>query len=66
MSNIKPKINVMRNIGKCKYVVNYSYGDKTHRDGSEFFDCAIFKSKKAMDQFITSLWTADYKPITEG
>ncbi len=45
----------MYNIGKCKYVVNYSNGTKKHNDGSEFFDCAIFKSKKAMYKFIASL-----------
>jgi putative sterol carrier protein len=49
------KINIQYNVGKCKYVVNYSKGDKKHKDGSEFFDIAIFKSKKAMNDFITKL-----------
>jgi hypothetical protein len=52
---MKYKINIMYNVGKAKYLVSYSDGSKTHKDGSEFFDVAIFKSKKAMYQFITSL-----------
>jgi hypothetical protein len=49
------KINIQYNIGKAKYVVNYSDGTKQHPDGSEFFDIAVFKNKKKMDSFITSL-----------
>ena len=49
------KIKEYQNVGRAKYVVNYSNGDKKHKDGSEFFDIAIFKSKKAKDQFITEL-----------
>jgi hypothetical protein len=45
----------MYNVGKAKYVVNYSDGSKQHSDGSEFFDIAIFKSKKKMNAFVTSL-----------
>ena len=49
------KIIEQENIGKCKYVVSYSNGDKQHKDGSEFFDIAIFRSKKAKTDFITKL-----------
>jgi len=48
-------IREYQNVGKCKYVVSYSDGTKKHKDGSEFFDCAIFRSKKAKEQFITKL-----------
>ena len=49
------KIIVQENIGKCKYVVSFSDGIKRNKDGSEFFDIRIFKSKKKMNDFITSL-----------
>jgi hypothetical protein len=39
------KYNLMFNVGKCKYVVNYHNGIKTHIDVSEFFDIAIFNNK---------------------
>ena len=54
------KINIQYNIGKCKYVVSYSYGDKKHKDGSEFFDIAIFKSKVKMNKFITKLQSINH------
>jgi len=43
------------NVGKAKYVVSYSNGTKKHNDGSEFWDIAIFKSKKAKNEFIKNL-----------
>ena len=57
---IKPDIKIQRNIGKSKYLVSY-YTGKKHSDGSDFYDIAIFKSKKATDEFITSLWEDYYK-----
>ena len=49
------KIKEQQNIGKAKYVVNYSDGTKKHKDGSEFWDIAIFKSKKTKDDFVSKL-----------
>ena len=49
------KIKEYQNVGKAKYVVSYSNGKKKHKDGSEFFDIAIFSNKKAKNQFITEL-----------
>lgn len=49
------KITIQYNIGHAKYVVNFSDGTKRHKDGSEFFDIAIFKNKKKMEAFVTSL-----------
>lgn len=43
--------NISYNVGKTKYLVNY-YTGKKHRDGSKFFDIAIFKNKKKMQEFI--------------
>ena len=47
--------NIMYNIGRAKYVVNSHDGIKTHRDGSRFFDAAIFKNKKKLNLYIKSL-----------
>lgn len=49
------KIKEHQNVGSAKYVVSYSEGKKKHKDGSEFYDVAIFKSKRAKNQFITAL-----------
>ena len=49
------QFNIMYNIGKCKYVVNYHDGIKTHPDGSPFFDIAIFKNKPSLNKFIGEL-----------
>ena len=40
------KYTVQFNIGHAKYVVNYHGGEKFHKDGSPFYDIAIFNSKK--------------------
>ena len=34
------------NVGKCKYLPSYHDGEKTHGDGSPFFDVALFSNKK--------------------
>lgn len=47
--------NVMQNVGKSKYVVNYHDGVKTHKDGSPFFDIKICKSKKELNSFIDKI-----------
>ena len=38
--------NLMYNVGKAKYVVNYHNGIKKHKDDSPFYDIGIFKNKK--------------------
>ena len=52
--------NLMSNIGKAKYVVNYHDGEKKHCDGSNFFDIAIFKNKKKLNTFTDQLKTVGY------
>lgn len=47
--------NIMQNIGTAKYVVNYHDGIKKHKDGSEFYDIAIFRNKKKMNSFVSKL-----------
>lgn len=47
--------NLMYNIGRCRYVVNFHDGVKAHPDGSAFFDIGIFSNKKARDKFVSEL-----------
>lgn len=50
------------NIGKAKYTISFNDGIKTHRDGSPFFDIAIFKNKKQLQVFINKLIADGYEP----
>jgi len=60
--NKEPKtFSLQYNIGKAKYVVNYHNGMKTHADGSEFFDIAIFKNKQKLLKFTNELKQQGYK-----
>ena len=43
------------NIGNAKYVVNFHDGIKKYDDGSNFFDIAIFKNKKKLNDFVNDL-----------
>tara|TARA_R110002094_G_scaffold157781_1_gene144021 strand:- start:9947 stop:10123 length:177 start_codon:yes stop_codon:yes gene_type:complete len=52
--------NEMQNVGMAKYLVNFHDGEKTHNDGSPFFDCRIFKNKKKKDSFIKQLISEGY------
>ncbi len=52
---------VQYNIGKCKYVVSFHDGIKTHKDGSKFYDIAIFKNKQKLNSFTNSLKKEGYK-----
>jgi hypothetical protein len=49
------------NIGHAKYVVNYCDGVKTHKDGSRFYDMAIFRNKNKTNAFIKELSDKGYK-----
>lgn len=42
-------------IGRVKYVVSFHDGVKTHKDGSPFSDVRLFKNKRKMESFVTSL-----------
>lgn len=55
--------SIMTNIGKAKYVVNFHDGIKTHPDGSQFFDIAIFKNKMKLADFIKELVSKGYKEV---
>lgn len=52
--------NIQNNIGKAKYVVNHHDGQKTHKDGSPFFDVTIFSNKEKLNKFVKELKSKDY------
>lgn len=41
-------LNVMQNVGKAKYLINYHDGISTNRDGSPFYGVRICSSKKKL------------------
>ena len=43
------------NVGTAKYTINFHNGESKHKDGSDFFDMRIFKSKKAVSEFVKKL-----------
>jgi hypothetical protein len=51
---------LMDNVGSAKYTVNFHDGQSKHKDGSDFFDIKIFKSKKAVDKFVLGLHRDGY------
>ena len=53
--------NLMYNVGKAKYVINYHNGIKKHKDGSDFFDIAIQSNKINHNNFIKRLVKEGYK-----
>ena len=55
------KYNTMRNIGTCRYIVNYHNGIKKNKDGSEFFDIAIQSNKINHNNFVKRLIKEGYK-----
>ena len=57
---------VMYNVGKVKYLVNYHDGEKTHKDGSPFYDIATFKNIPSMEAFIKELTEKGYKETVGG
>jgi len=52
---------LQNNIGKAKYTVSFHDGEKSHKDGSKFYDIKIFKNLKLLKSFITDLLKKGYK-----
>lgn len=48
------------NIGVTKYTVSYHDGITMNKDGSQFFNIAIFKNKKKLNAFINKLLSEGY------
>lgn len=59
-SNNTKKFYIQQNVGTAKYVVNYYNGVKKHKDGSDFYDVAIFSNKKKLDDFVKELKSKGY------
>ena len=57
------RYNLMHNIGKAKYVVNFHDGIKKHKDGSDFFDIRIFKNKLKCNCLINDLISIVYTNV---
>lgn len=55
------RFNTQMGVGKAKYVVNFHDGEKTHKDGSPFYDIALFSNKKAFEGFIKDLTRQGYR-----
>jgi hypothetical protein len=51
---------VMYGIGKCRYVVNFHDGEKTHADGSEFYDVRIASNKRELGGIVAELQRTGY------
>lgn len=47
-------------IGRAKYTVSFHNGTSTHKDGSPFFDIAIFRNKRKMERFKKDLAEQGY------
>lgn len=52
---------LMYNVGHAKYVVNYHNGERFCDDGSKFYDLAIFKNKKKLEEFVNKLIREGYE-----
>ncbi len=55
------RFDTMHNVGKARYVINYHDGEKTHKDGSDFKDIAIFSNKKDYEKYRKYLLSQGYK-----
>lgn len=56
----KKQFRIRQNVGKAKYLVSYHDGVKKHKDGSDFFDIAIFKNKPMLHKFTSKLVNDGY------
>lgn len=57
----QPNFYLMTGIGKARYVVNYHNGVKTHKDGSPFYDIALFGNKRKAQAFMRDLRAQGYQ-----
>lgn len=60
-NTLNKSYNVMYNVGKVKYLVNYHNGIKFHKDNSKFYDIKPFSNKKELNKFIKQLDSEGYK-----
>lgn len=60
LSGVPRTFRYQQNIGKARHVVSYHDGQKTHRDGSAFFDMAVFSRKTEAQRYVRTLREAGY------
>ncbi len=60
LSGAKPAFRYRQNIGKARHVISHHAGQKTHGDGSPFFDMTIFSRKTEAQKIIRALRSAGY------
>lgn len=53
--------HIQRNVGSARYVVSYHDGQKKHKDGSAFFDIAIFRNQEKLKSFTKQLESKGYE-----
>lgn len=58
---MEKQFNTMYNVGRAKYVINSHDGQKTHKDGSPFFDLDTFSNKRKFEAAKKELIRAGYK-----
>lgn len=49
-----------QNIGKCRHIINFNDGVKTHSDGSPFYDVKVFGNKRELHKFMRCLIADGY------
>ena len=59
----KKRFRQRHGIGRAKYTVSKHDGKSKHKDGSDFFDIAIFKNKKDLNKYINDLKRKGYKEV---
>lgn len=57
---MQKRFNIMFNVGRAKYVVNFHNGVSTHKDGSDFFGIATFSNKVKFNAFQKELLGEGY------
>lgn len=55
------EFQVNAQIGRTRYSVSFHDGVKRHNDGSRFFDLRTFKTKMAMNDFVSDLTKQGYR-----
>ena len=60
------RFNLKFRVGNAKYLVSFHDGIKTHKDGSRFYDIAIFKNKVKLNNFIKELKSQGYVAVVEA
>lgn len=51
---------VQERVGSARYLVSFHNGSATHRDGSPFYDIAIFRNKRKLAAFVAKLKSEGY------